>query len=331
MKTMKVLVTGASGFLGSHVADQLIREGHHVRALVRRSSKRDFLETLKGIEFAYGGVEDAEKVADAVKGVDAIIHSAGLVKARSPEEFRATNVTGTKNLLDAAEAHAPDLQRFVFVSSLTAAGPSPDGKPVGRTKDPAPVTHYGRSKLEAERVVLAKKERVPVTILRPAAIYGPRDNEIFAVFQSVHRGVLPTIGDGTNTLSMVYAADCADACVKAVFADVPSGSLYYVDDGEVYLLRQMLEGVENALGKKAKIRINLPFPVVYMAALSTEIFGKLSNRAVMLNRDKMNEMRQPHWVCTSADTRTDLRWEPKTMLREGTQITAKWYRDNGWL
>jgi nucleoside-diphosphate-sugar epimerase len=328
---MKVLVTGASGFLGSHVAEQLTREGHEVRALVRRSSKREFLETLKGIEFAYGGVEEAEKVAEAVKGVDAIIHSAGLVKARNPGEFRATNVTGTKNLLDAAEANAPGLKRFVLVSSLAAAGPSPDGKPVDRTKDPTPVTHYGRSKLEAERVALAMKDRLPITILRPAAIYGPRDNEIFAVFQSVHRGVLPTIGDGTNTLSMIYGADCADACVKALFAEVPSGSIYFVDDGEVYRLRQMLEGIEGALGKKAKIRINLPFPVVYMAALSAEIFGKLTNRAVMLTRDKMNEMRQPHWVCTSADTRTALLWEPKTMLREGTEITARWYRDNGWL
>ena len=328
---MKVLVTGASGFLGSHIAEQLTREGHEVRALVRRSSKREFLETLKGLEFAYGGVEDAEKVAEAVKGVDAIIHSAGLVKARNPGEFRTTNVTGTKNLLDSAEAHAPRLKRFVFVSSLAAAGPSPDGKPVDRTKDPTPVTHYGRSKLEAERVALAMKDRLPITILRPAAIYGPRDNEIFAVFQSVHRGVLPTIGDGTNTLSMIYGADCADACVKALFAEVPSGSIYFVDDGEVYRLRQMLEGIEGALGKKAKIRINLPFPVVYMAALSAEIFGKLSNRAVMLTRDKMNEMRQPHWVCSSADTRTALHWEPKTMLREGTEITARWYRDNGWL
>lgn len=328
---MKVLVTGASGFLGSHIAEQLTREGHEVRALVRRSSKREFLETLSGIEFAYGGVEDAEKVAEAVKGVDAIIHSAGLVKARNPGEFRTTNVTGTKNLLDAAEAHAPRLKRFVFVSSLAAAGPSPDGKPVDRTKDPTPVTHYGRSKLEAERVALAMKDRLPITILRPAAIYGPRDNEIFAVFQSVHRGVLPTIGDGTNTLSMIYGADCADACVKALFAEVPSGSIYFVDDGEVYRLRQMLEGIEGALGKKAKIRINLPFPVVYMAALGAEIFGKLSNRAVMLTRDKMNEMRQPHWVCTSVDTRAALAWEPKTMLREGTEITARWYRDNGWL
>src|ERR1700722_12501724 len=188
---MKVLVTGASGFLGSHVADQLTRGGHDVRALVRKSSKRDFLERLDRIEFAYGSVEDAAKVADAVKGVDAIIHSAGLVKARSPEEFHRTNVDGTRNLIEAAKVHAPKLRRFVLVSSLAAAGPSLDGVPLDRD-GAGPVTHYGRSKLEAERVVLAAKDSLPVTILRPGAIYGPRDQEILVFFKSVKSGVLPT-------------------------------------------------------------------------------------------------------------------------------------------
>jgi nucleoside-diphosphate-sugar epimerase len=330
-QSMTVLVTGGSGFLGSHICEQLAHEGHHVRALVRRSSNRKFLSALPNLEFAEGGVEDADKVRAAVRGVDAIIHSAGLVKARSAEEFRRTNVVGTQNLIEAAKAEARGIERFVFVSSQTVAGPSPDGRPVDRSKIPAPVTHYGRSKLEAERVVLAAKDELPVTILRPAAIYGPRDNEIFAFFQAVQRGILPTVGDGSNTLSIVYGSDCADACIRALRAKVPSGSVYFVDDGKVYRLREMLEGIEAALGKKAMLRINLPFPVVYMAALSSEIYGKLRGIPVMLTRDKMNEIRQPHWVCSSVETRADLGWEPQVSLREGTEITAKWYRAEGWL
>jgi nucleoside-diphosphate-sugar epimerase len=327
---MKVLVTGATGFLGSHVAEQLTRDGHTVRALVRKSSKRDFLERLSNVEFAYGSVEDAEKVAEAVRGVDAIIHSAGLVKARSPEEFRRTNVEGTRNLVEAAKKHAPKLRRFVHVSSQAAVGPSHDGRPVALDAA-SPVTHYGRSKLEAERVVLAAKGDLPVVILRPAAIYGPRDQEIFAFFQSVHRGVLPTVGKGDSTISMIYGADCAEACIKALSADVPSGSVYFVEDGEPHGFRAMVEAIEDALGKKALVRLNLPMPVIWLAAVSSELYGKVTNKAVMLTRDKMNEIRQPHWVCSAEKTRTDLKWEPRVNLKEGTQITARWYQDNGWL
>jgi nucleoside-diphosphate-sugar epimerase len=328
---VKVLVTGASGFLGSHIAEQLSREGHTVRALVRKSSKRDFLERLANVEFAYGGVEDADKVAEAVKGVDAIIHSAGLVKARSPEEFTKTNVEGTRNLIEAAKKNAPNLKRFVFVSSLTAVGPSLDGKPVDETHVSEPITHYGRSKREAERVVLAAKKDLPVVILRPAAIYGPRDQEIFAFFQSVYRGVLPTVGKGDSTISMIYGSDCAEACIKAITADVPSGSTYFVEDGEPHGFRSMVEAIETALGKKAFVRLNLPMPVIWLAALSSELYGKVTNKAVMLTRDKMNEIRQPHWVCSAEKTRADLKWAPRVMLAEGTQLTARWYQDNGWL
>jgi 2-alkyl-3-oxoalkanoate reductase len=328
---MKVLVTGASGFLGSHVAEQLSKEGHTVRALVRRTSNRKFLDTLEHVEFTEGAVEDAATVEEAVKGVDAIVHAAGLVKARSPEEFRSVNVTGTLHVLAAAKRHTPNLKRLVFISNLAAMGPSKDGPPLRGDEEPHPVTHYGRSKLEAERAVYAAKDEIKVTILRPPAIYGPRDSEIFAVFQAIQRGVLPTIGDANNSLSMVYGTDAGLACVRAIFADVPSGSTYFIDDGRVYRLREMLEGVEDALGKKALLRVNLPLPVVYLAALGTEVYGKLANKAVMLTRDKMNEIRQPHWVCSSAAAQTELGWSPKVTLREGTEMTARWYRENGWL
>ena len=188
---MRVLVTGASGFLGSHIAEQLSKEGHTVRALVRKSSNRRFLETLPGVEFAEGSVEDAAKVDLAAKGVDAIVHSAGLVKARNKDEFHATNVVGTTNLLAAGKAQGKKLKRFVFVSSLAAVGPSPDGRPVDGEREPNPVTHYGRSKLEAERAVRAAKGELPVTVIRPPLIYGPRDNESFAFFQSIPAACSP--------------------------------------------------------------------------------------------------------------------------------------------
>jgi nucleoside-diphosphate-sugar epimerase len=328
---MRVLVTGASGFLGSHVAEQLASQGHTVRALVRKTSNKKFLETLKGIEFAEGSVEDADKVDDAVKGVDAIVHSAGLVKARSIDEFFLTNVNGTTNLLTAAKRFAPKLKRFVFISSLAAVGPSPDGDPVETDREPNPVTHYGRSKLAAEHQVRAAKDELPVTIIRPPLIYGPRDNETFAFFQSVSRGVLPVLGDGTNTLSVIYASDAASACVRAIVADVPSGSTFFVDDGEVYVWKDALADVERAVGKRAFVRVGLPLAVIRTAALFTEAYGRMRNQAVMLTRDKVNELMQKHWVCSSHDTRKMLGWRPEVSWREGTERAAKWYRDEGWL
>src|SRR4051812_30954528 len=152
---MRVLVTGASGFLGSHIAEQLSQQGHSVVALVRRTSNTRFLSSLRGLELATGAVEDAASVREAIKGVRAVVHAAGLVKARSEEEFFDINVRGTENLLEAAKELTPDLLRFVFVSSLTAVGPSLDGRPVPGGGEPRPVTRYGRSKVAAEERVRA--------------------------------------------------------------------------------------------------------------------------------------------------------------------------------
>ncbi|WP_437956361.1 NAD(P)-dependent oxidoreductase [Sorangium sp. So ce119] len=329
---MKVLVTGASGFLGSHVAEQLVQKGHGVVALVRRSSSTKFLSSLRGVELAYGAIEDAESVRRAVvdAGVDAIVHSAGLVKARDEAEFFRVNVGGTRNMLDAAKA-APSMKRFVFVSSLAAIGPSLDGRPVAPDARPAPVTRYGRSKLEAERLVLAEKDALPVVVLRPPMIYGPRDQESFAFFQSVARRFLPMLGDGKNTLSVIYASDAAAACIRALESDVPSGRAYFIDDGRVYVWRDMLADVESAIGARAFVRVGVPFSLMRGAALASEGMSRLTGKPVMLTRDKLNELSASHWVCDSGEARRELGWEPQVSWAEGTRRAVAWYREHGWL
>lgn len=326
---MRVLVTGGSGFLGSHVAEQLARAGHTVRALVRRSSNRKFLSTLPGVELAEGSVEDAARVEEAMKGVDAVVHSAGLVKARGESEFWATNVEGTKNLLHAAKKHAPGLKRFVFVSSLEACGPAEGGLPVPLTQE-QPMSTYGRSKLEAERLVKSMKDELPVTILRPTAVYGPRDNEMLEIFRSVSRGVLPITGDGSVKLTFVYGPDCAAACIRAIDANVPSGNAYFVSDGQIYVWREAVEDVERALGKRAFVRLGLPFAVVDAVAVGVEAYGKFRNKAVMLTREKAKVVRQS-WVCGIEETTRELGWKPEVMWREGTKLTADWYKRERWI
>ncbi len=326
---MNVLVTGASGFLGSHVAEQLSRAGHDVRVLVRKSSNKKFLETLPRIEFAYGGIEDADKVADAVKGVDAIVHSAGIVKAKHPDDFAKTNVVGTRNVLDGAKKNAPNVKRIVLVSSLEAVGPSKDGSPVPTTQE-NPVTAYGRSKLEAEKVAKSYAKDLPITILRPTGIYGPRDVEIFEAFRSVKKGVLPLTGDGKSKLTLVYGPDAARACIAAIDAKVPSGATYFVTDGAVYEQRAMMEELERAVGKKAFVRFGIPNGVINVAARFVEAYGKVTDKAVMLTREKASMLAYPYWVCSSDDTREALGWAPEVLWADGADKTARWYSENGW-
>ena len=327
---MKVLVTGGSGFLGSHVAELLAADGHSVRCLVRKSSNRKFLQTLKNVELAEGSVEDKKSVDEAMKGVDAVVHSAGLVKALKEADFFECNTQGTANLLDAAIEHAPGLKRFVHISSLEACGPSLDGGPVAPDQE-KPVTAYGRSKLAAEKEVIARKDKLPTVILRPGAIYGPRDVEMFETFKAASRRQYPVIGDGTMRGIYIYGPDCARACVLAIDANVPSGNIYFVDDGEPRPMRvAMGEMLFDAMGTKPLFKVSLPLGVLRAAALGVETYGKLRNKAVMLTREKA-AMLSHHWVCDSSATRTDLGWTPAMNLSEGLRVTAKWYAENGWL
>ncbi len=327
---MKVLVTGGSGFLGSHVAEQLSAAGHTVVALVRKSSNRKFLSTLKNVELAEGSVEDRASVDRAMKDVDAVVHSAGLVKARTEAEFFECNTQGTVNLLEAAIVHAPRLRRFVHVSSLEACGPSLDGRPVPLDQE-RPVTAYGRSKLAAEKAVSERRDKLPTVILRPAAIYGPRDVEILEAFRAARKRQYPVIGNGKMLGCYTYGPDCARACLQAIDVDVPSGSIYFVDDGEpLPMARAMGEMLHEALGTSPLVRQGIPFPLLRLASFGVEAYGKVRGKAVMLTREKVN-MLSHHWVCDSNKTRADLKWTPEVSFTEGLRRTARWYEENGWL
>lgn len=330
MDRMKVLVTGGSGFLGSHVAEQLSQAGHTVRALVRKSSNTKFLAGLSGVELAYGSVEDKDSVAKAAEGVDAVIHSAGLVKAKDVAEFDATNVQGTRNLLEVALDRRKEIRRFVFVSSLAAHGPSTDGSPNPDGHEPTPVTNYGRSKLAAERLVVAAKDDLAVTAIRPPAIYGPRDTEFIAFFEALKMGVITQMGGGKQKLSIVHGADAARACILATQKDHQSGRAYFIEDGGTYTVDEMASLFQEGTGKRA-VRIPVPTPILYAAAFGNELLVKMTGKARIFTRDKVNELLAPHWVCSSAPIREELGWAPTLAWAEGSKATAAWYRENGWL
>lgn len=326
---MKVLVTGGSGFLGSHVAQQLGDHGHQVVAMVRSTSDTRFLRTLPHVTLVEGSVENRQACIDAAADVDAIVHCAGLVKARTVAEFRLTNVVGTQNMLDAAMA-ALSLKRFVFVSSLAARAPSPDGSPLPANVPAAPVTTYGRTKLEAEQAVLAHKAKLHVTVVRPTAIYGPRDREVLQFFQYANLRVLPFIGSPAGKLTMIYGEDCARAIIQCLHADIPSGRAYDLDDGQVYSRTQLIEGLESAVHKRALVRFPIPTPVVRAVGHASYLYGRLADRAVMVTPEKVDELLQ-QWVGDSLPARKELSFQPKVQWNEGARRTADWYYANGWL
>jgi nucleoside-diphosphate-sugar epimerase len=328
---MTILITGGSGFLGSHVAEQLSRAGRPVRALVRKSSDTSFLRTLPGVELVEGAVDDRASVFAAAQGVTGIVHAAGLVKAKTPEDFNRVNAGGTENLVAAALENRATLRRFVLVSSLAAVRPSDaSGSPIPEDAEPRPVTNYGRSKLAAERAALAKKGELPITILRPPAIYGPRDREIFAFFKSIKLGLLPLLGSTQNRLSMIYGSDCGAACIAALDRETPSGSVFHIDDGKVHTMEELIVLAESAMGRRAKVRLHLPRKLVATAAFGSELYGRFTNTAVMLTRDKLNELFE-QWVCDGARAQRELAWSPVVPFERGIGLTVDWYKQAGWL
>jgi nucleoside-diphosphate-sugar epimerase len=328
---MTILLSGGSGFLGSHIAEQLSRAGHSVRALVRHTSDTSFLQTLDGVELRKASLSEREGVVKAAEGCTGIIHCAGLVKARSEEEFNRVNVGGTENMLAAARSIKDTLRRFVHVSSGTVGGPSDEhGTPVSVDAPARPLTPYARSKRAAERSCLALKDELPITILRPGAIYGPRDREILAIFKTVNLRLLPYMGSPEHKLSMIHGADCGAACIAALDADVPSGSIFSLSDGRVHRFADLFDAIEQALGKRAWVRFPLPERLVRAIALANEGYGKLADKAVMLTREKCNELFN-QWVCESEPAFEALGWRPAIDIRDGIQETADWYRANGWL
>lgn len=327
---MRVLVTGGSGFLGSHVVEQLGEAGHEAVCLVRRSSDTTFLKQL-GVELVHGAVDDPASLPAAVEGADAIIHCAGLVKARNAAEFDAVHSGGTRALAEAAIAHAPSLKRFVHVSTAGVMGPGRSGQKLTELDRENPQTLYAKSKLAAERTLLELKEQLPITIIRPPAIYGPRDREILAFFTMVRRMRMAIrLGGSLKSVSMVYAVDCARACIRAIDADVKSGSIYFVDDGNVYSFEDMARAIAEGYGVKLLAVPNLPAPIVRAAAALSDVYGETFDRAVIFSTDKLGELLMEHFVVDAAPARRDLGWAPTVTFEEGARKTAAFYREHRW-
>lgn len=322
---MKALVTGATGFVGSHLVDALVRRGDEVTALVRSPGKAALLNQLR-VRQVKGDLHDRAALGAAVAGQDVIYHVAGLIAARNEAEFLHGNRDGTANLLEAAVA-AGTGPRFVLVSSMAAGGPSPRGVPLDGSQPSAPVTQYGRSKLAGEEVVRAGP--LPWTIVRPPMVYGPRDREVLKVFK-LAGPLTPVFGDGSQELSAVYGPDLADSLIAAGTAGGTVNRTYYSCHPELFTSGDFVRMVGAVMGKRVRI-VPLPRWLAVGALSITGTAARLAGKATILTTDKAHEFFQPAWTGDPAPLIRDSGWTPKHDLATGLAATAAWYRELGWL
>lgn len=320
---MRALVTGATGFIGSHLCEELTKRGYEVTCLVRETSDLKWLEGID-LKFIKGDCTFVESLFDAVTGFDYIFHLAGLTKARTEEDFFCANAKGTENLITAVAKKNPKVKRLVYLSSLAAAGPSKNGTPLREDTEPRPVSSYGRSKLEGEKAVLRYKDSLPVTILRPCAVYGPRDTDLFIFFKMLKKGILPYWGK--CYYSLVYVDDLVQGILLSVENKKAEGEIYFLSDSRFYTNDEIAMEISSALGAKAT-RLRLPKSIMPFLAY----VGERVNKGGIVNRDKMKELSHSHWICDPKKAREELGFISKVGIREGIKWTADWYRIHRWL
>ena len=324
------VVTGANGFVGSHLVDYLLTKDFEVRCIVRKSSNLRWLEN-KNILIFNCGLFDKDGIRKAFNGANYIFHVAGVVKAKNEAGYFRGNVEATKVLLEVAEEFKENIKKFLIVSSQTVSGPSSSiNNPVNEETDCKPLTTYARSKLKQEQVTLAFKEIFPVTICRAPAIYGERDTEIFIYFQVFNRGLTTMIGFDKKELSLLHVADLVEGLYLAAISDKANGEIYFISSEKFYTWDEVGKITSKVLNKKA-FRIRLPHFIVFTVAAFAQFFAMFSSKPATLNIEKAKDLTQRYWTCDTSKAIRDLGYSQKISIEEGIKRTCDWYKQMKWI
>jgi nucleoside-diphosphate-sugar epimerase len=328
-------VTGGTGFVGSHVVEALLdRAFDDVRCMVRSDPK--WLADLD-VEYVRGDLSDVEALWTALDGVTHVYHVAGITRAPDWEPFYEVNVQGTLNLLGAVKHAAPDVERVLVTSSLAAVGRC-DDPPATEDAPLRPVSRYGRSKAQMEEALRDPHdmtepygEALPLTVVRPSAVYGPRDRDILDFFRAVNRHVCPVVGGGTDpSLSLVHARDLARGMVEASLHPESDGDTDLLGSERPYAWNEVKRAATEALDTWA-LTLPVPGPLMGVVGAAVEAWGALTGTYPPLNRDKAREIRHACTACTIDKAQQDFGYSPQIPLDEGVAETVEWYRRHGWL
>ncbi len=321
--SMKAIVTGGTGFIGSHLVEELVLRGYSVTCLVRSTSNLQWIEGFP-VCILEGDCMKVDTLEGLLSDCDYVFHLAGLTKAGNADDFYCTNTSGTENLVEAAYKYVKGIKRFVHISTLAVAGPSKDGTPLSVDAHPEPVSDYGKSKLGGELAVQAYKDRLPITIIRPPAVYGPRDRDMFMLFKMIKQGILPYWGK--SYYSLIYVEDLVKGIVSAIETDKTIGSTYYLSDLDVHTSDDIADAIAQELDCRY-LKVTIPKGVMPVIAA---IACKLTKKGI-INPDKIKELIHPYWLCNSDEAVRDFGFEPKTKLKDGIRWTANWYKIHKWL
>ena len=330
---MKILITGASGFIGSFIVEEALRRGFETWAAVRGSSSRQFL-TDERINFIELNLSSEAQLTEQLRGLqfDYVVHAAGVTKCLDKQDFHRINTEGTQHLVRVLLALQMRIKRFVYISSLSIMGAIREQQPYTEILESdiaKPNTAYGKSKLEAEKWLATVKD-LPYVILRPTGVYGPRERDYFMMAKSIQSHTDFAVGYKQQDITFVYVTDV----VQAVFLAMEKGQTgrkYFLSDGEVYQSSTFSNLIRKELGNPWWIRITAPIWVLRVVTFVGEYVGRLTGKVTALNNDKYNIMRQRNWRCDIEPARQELGYEPQVKLEEGVRRSIKWYKDNGWL
>lgn len=330
MQTQEIaVVTGASGLVGSHLVDNLLSKGFIVRCILRKSSSLKWLDG-KNIEIFNTGLLDKDGLRKAFKDASYIYHVAGVVKSKTPEGYFEGNVDTTRTLLEVALEYSSTLKRFLVVSSLTVTGPAKFGNPVDETTPCNPITTYGKSKLEQEKVALSFKDKLPITICRAPAVYGERDTEIFIYFQTFSKGLTTTIGFDKKELSLIHVVDLVEGLYKAAVSEKSKGEIYFVSSEKFYTWQEINSITSKILNKKPII-IKVPHFLVYTIASIAQFFAMFSSKPATLNIEKAKDITQQFWICDTSKSMRDFGYKQNILIEEGIKRTVEWYKEMKWI
>jgi dihydroflavonol-4-reductase len=329
MEKPTALVTGATGFIGGHLVEELRRRDWGVRCLVRKASDTRRLESL-GFELVRGDYEEQGSLERVVAGADYIFHLAAVINALTWEEYHRANVAATERLLAACAARNPGLRRFVFISSISAAGPSRPG--MAKTEDDAcaPVSDYGRSKLLAEQAVLVYGERFPVVIVRPPNVIGPRQRELAEAIRLIKRRIMPAIGTGKPQTSLCYVGDVVRALILCAEHPAAAGQVYFLADPRPYAWKEINQAIAAALGIRG-LFLKVPYFAQFLAAVLLEAAARRARTVPRLTRHLVRSSRRYDWVFDGARIRRELGFETSVGLKEAIERSVGWLREQGEL
>lgn len=326
---MKALVTGATGFIGSHLVEALVQRGTQVRCLVRNTSLLGWIKDLP-VECVVGDCRDKNSLKHAVRGVDQVFHLAGATMAVKETTFFEVNGLGADNLVQACIEHNPGLKKFIFLSSQAAAGPCPIGGKKNESDPCGPVSPYGKSKRLGEQLALSHADELPLLILRPCAVYGPRDKGFLTLLQCIARSVNPCLTGPDQHISLCHVEDLVRAILLAADSPTQSGEIFFLSDGHAYRMGEIGDVFAQAMAIRV-LKLRLPQPLLFGAAFCAETVARITGKPSILSRGKVREMGCPNWLCDIAKARTYLGFEPRIALAQGAASTVAWYKQEHWL